>query len=576
MIRGSEEFATSSTIETDVVVVGAGPIGIATALELAGSGVQVALVESGIEHMDRAAQDLATLGSRQDDHFHSRSELTVRRQVGGASAMWGGRCVKFDPIDFEDRTITAHATWPIGYEDVEPYLVRACDWAMCGQAAFNARDIPEIAHRDMVPGLPDDGVRMTDLERWALPTRFGREYAAALRESPCLTLWTGLTCTEIVTTEAGVGDSVEHLVIKTLDGRQGRVAATDYVIATGGLEATRLLLVSNRYHPSGLGNAGGHLGRWYMSHVEARVAAVQFASDEVIYGYERDNDGVYVRRRFTFDPDLQREFGIPNAAVWLVNPPISDPAHGSGILSGVYLTLISPVGRFMLAGAIREPHTKTDGSPRILAHLRNIVRDLFPSIRFAVTFAYLRFFRKGRKVPGFFVKRADNRYPLHYHGEHLPHWESRVELTDELDALGMPRLRTHMHFSDADYESVRQAIVLIDEHLRRHGTGHVEWLTDDVESSVRAYLAGNAGCHQVGTTRMSKTPDGGVVDPHLQVHGVRGLYVASTSVLPTSSQANPTLLGIALGVRLAERLAEARMEGVPRERAAHASGRPDR
>src|SRR6516165_5692526 len=167
MIRGSEEFATSSTIETDVVVVGAGPIGIATALELAGSGVQVALVESGIEHMDRAAQDLATLGSRQDDHFHSRSELTVRRQVGGASAMWGGRCVKFDPIDFEDRTITAHATWPIGYEDVEPYLVRACDWAMCGQAAFNARDIPEIAHRDMVPGLPDDGVRMTDLERWA-------------------------------------------------------------------------------------------------------------------------------------------------------------------------------------------------------------------------------------------------------------------------------------------------------------------------------------------------------------------------------------------------------------------------
>jgi hypothetical protein len=128
---------------------------------------------------------------------------------------------------------------------------------VCGQPKFNARDIPEIAHRDMVPGLPDDGVRTTDLERWALPTRFGREYAVALRESPCLTVWTGLTCTEIVTTEAG--DSVEHLVIKTLDGRQGRVVATEYVIATGGLEATRLLLVSNRHHPSGLGNAGGHL-----------------------------------------------------------------------------------------------------------------------------------------------------------------------------------------------------------------------------------------------------------------------------------------------------------------------------
>jgi choline dehydrogenase-like flavoprotein len=420
----------------------------------------------------------------------------------------------------------------------------------------------------MVAGLPDGEVRTTDLERWSLPTRFGREYRAALREARSLTLWTGLTCTEIVTTDAG--DSVDHLAVKTLDGRAGRVVAADYVIATGGLEATRLLLASDRHHPAGLGNEGGHLGRWYMAHVEARVARVQFATDEVIYEHERDSEGVYVRRRFTFSPSLQRELGMPNAAVWLVNPPISDPAHGSGILSGVYLTLISPVGRFMVAEAIRERHTKTYGAPRLLAHLGNIVRDLFPSIRFAVTFSYARFFRKGRKAPGFFVKSAENRYLVHYHGEHLPHRESRVELTDERDALGMRRIRTHMHFSDADYESVRKGVALIDEHLRRHGVGFVEWLTDDVESSVRAYLEANAGFHQAGTTRMSDTPDGGVVDRHLQVHGVRGLYVASTSVLPTSSQANPTLLGIALGVRLAERLANARTEGVPHERTAHA------
>ena len=49
----------STTIRTDVVVVGAGPIGIVTALELAKSGVQVALFESGLEHMDKAAQELA-------------------------------------------------------------------------------------------------------------------------------------------------------------------------------------------------------------------------------------------------------------------------------------------------------------------------------------------------------------------------------------------------------------------------------------------------------------------------------------------------------------------------------------
>lgn len=558
MIRPHDHFPTGMTVETDVVIVGAGAIGIATALELAKSGVQVALLESGLDHMDRAAQALASFDSRQDDYFHSDASVTVRRQVGGTTALWGGRCVKFDPIDFDKRSITAQAPWPIGYDDVEPYLQRACDYARCGQAKFNAREIPELAGKEMIPGLPDGEVRTTDLERWAV-TRFGSEYRDALRNTPGLTVWTGLTCIEIVT--AVSGDRADHLVVKTLDGRAGRVVANDYVIATGGLEATRLLLASDRHHPGGLGNAGGHLGRWYMAHVDARVARVQFTADPVIHGYERDSEGVYVRRRFTFSSEMLQTAEMPNAAIWLVNPPISDPRHRSGILSGVYLALISPVGHLLLAEAIRQIHTRTEGSPQIAAHLRNVVRDALPSLWFAITFTYARFLHRGRKAPGFFVKSPGNQYLLEYHGEHLPHWESYVELTDECDELGMRRIRTHLHFSDADYRSARTAIAVIDRHLRRHGVGHIEWLTDDVEQSVKAHMKKYAGFHQGGTTRMSESPEDGVVDPHLQVHGVQGVHVASTSVLPTSSQANPTLVGIALGVRLAERLASVRRGG---------------
>lgn len=224
MIRGARDFTPGMTITTDVAVVGSGPICIVTALELAASGVQVVLIESGAQRPDRAAQQLAEFDSRHDDYFHSRSGLTVRRQVGGTSALWGGRCVKFDRIDFEHRLITEQAPWPIGYDDVEPYLQRACDWAACGRAVFNARDIPELAHRDLVAGLPDGAVRSTDLERWALPTRFGRHYRKALRRTAGLTLWTGLTCTEIVTEPAG--GRVDHLVVKTLPGAQGKVVAT--------------------------------------------------------------------------------------------------------------------------------------------------------------------------------------------------------------------------------------------------------------------------------------------------------------------------------------------------------------
>jgi choline dehydrogenase-like flavoprotein len=561
LLHKPSEFDHEHTLESDVVVVGAGAIGIATALELAESGINVALIDSGLTRKNKFAQSLAQFDSSQNDYFNCTSEFGVRRQVGGTTALWGGRCVPYDPIDFEDREfIPESGRWPIGYDDVTPYMQRACDWVNCGRPIFNAKELPELSGDSLVPSLPDADVISTSLERWSLPTRFGRKYAKDLKRSPNVHVWTGLTCTEVVT--AADGKSVDHLEVKSHDGRVGRVVARDYIIATGGLEATRLLLASDRHHPGGLGNQGGHLGRWYMSHVEARVAAIRFHTDKVIFEHERDSDGVYVRRRFTVSPAAQRAKELPNAAVWLVNAPISDPNHGSGILSGVYLTLISPVGRFLLADAIRAAHTKTYGKPEIRAHLLNIVKDFPNSLKFAFTFTYARFLRRGRKAPGFFVKSADNCYPLHFHGEHIPDWNSWVELTSERDALGMRKIRTHTSFTEYDYSKVREVIELIDEHLRTHGVGHVEWLTDDVEASVREYLGGTAGYHQVGTTRMSHSPDDGVVDANLRVHGTENLYVASTSVLPTSSQANPTLTGIALGMRLAEQLVRARTHDV--------------
>ena len=60
--------------------------------------------------------------------------------------------------------------------------------------------------------------------------------------------------------------------------------------------------------------------------------------------------------------------------------------------------------------------------------------------------------------------------------------------------------------------------------------------------------------HQMGSCRLGRDPRTSVADPHGQVHGVPGLYVADASGFPTASGVNPMLSVMALAYRVAQRI----------------------
>jgi choline dehydrogenase-like flavoprotein len=208
-------------IEADVAIVGAGPAGIVIALELAEAGHRVVLLESGGTRFDPEVQRLGdAVGT---DPHHVELSLATRRQLGGTSNIWGGRCVPFDPIDFEPRPIVGDARWPLDHGEVSPYFQRACEWCRCGDAVFDAAQLSELAGRSIVPGFADGEVRASALERWSLPTNFGRVYRGALERSPYLRLETGLTCTEIVPEAGASADGerkVGYLEARSRNGRR--------------------------------------------------------------------------------------------------------------------------------------------------------------------------------------------------------------------------------------------------------------------------------------------------------------------------------------------------------------------
>lgn len=560
MITDAARLEPGTRLTGDLVVVGAGPAGIVVALEVASQGFDVVLIESGRKSFSRQVQALADAGEL-DPNLHAPMSIATRRQVGGASVIWGGRCVPYDPVDFDHRPHIGDARWPVSYDELTPYFQRACDWLVCGRPVFDAATT-EVLPRSIVPGFPDGDVRASALERWSLPTNFGNEYRRKLRQSPRVRLVTGLTCTEIACSPDG--SCVDHLKCKTLSGKTLTARASRYVLACGGLETTRLLLASQRPNGEPLGNHSDHLGRWYMGHVEGVVANVRFLTpaQETVYDYVRDVDGVYVRHRISMARRFQHECQLPNVVAWLANPEIADPRHGSGALSLAYLLLASPVGRLFAPDAQRlsltgkrvpgAPYGPVQSDGSIREHLLNLLRDPAATGGFIIGFGGNRLGGRRPRAPGFFIPSPINVYPLQYHGEHIPHRESRVTLTPARDSLGMPRLRIDLRFSEQDIGGVVRAHRHWDEYLRRTGLGRLEYLHDDLEQAVAERIGG--GFHQIGTTRMAVRPEDGVVDRELCVHGMSNLFVASSSTFVTSGQANSTFMIVVFAVRLADHL----------------------
>ena len=555
MFVDANTVARLTAFQADACVIGAGPAGIVLALELAQAGFQVLLIESGNAVFDPVAQQLgeATIA---DPARHAPLSHATRRQFGGTSAIWGGRCVPLDPIDFEMREHAPLSGWPIPYRELAGHYPKACEYAGCGPADFASASALPDPQQTIVPGLPDGAVTSSSLERWASPTDFGVRYRADIARHRQVTCLLNATCTSI-----DFGDNparVASLAIATPGGNRLSATARWYAVTGGGIATTRLLLASNQVHRAGLGNSGGKLGRFYMGHLSGKIADIRFStpSERTIFGFERDSHGSYCRKRFAVSHEEQRNQRLLNCALWLDNPRLADPDHRSGILSLAVLALSAPIlGHRLAPEAIVAAATGGSGDFPRMPHFVNIMRDLPSVMTFAPAFVYKRFFAK-RRVPGFFVRSSGNLYALHYHAEQLPTEESQIRLGDETDIFGMRRPVVDLRFSEADADSVIGTHRLLDSHLRQHARGQLIYRFTDLRSAVLDQA--RDGFHQIGTTRMSADPREGVVDADCKVHGIGNLYVSSSSVFPSSGQANPTLSVIALSVRLAQRLTSVR------------------
>ncbi len=552
MLVEGRRIPDGERIKADICVIGAGAAGITLCNELAKAGLQVLLLEAGGPRHDKDVHAIYD-GTSLSPQTHAPPSMYRQRRFGGTTTIWGGRCVPLDPIDFERRDWVPDSGWPFDHTELEAYYGSAMVYLEAGNFAFSERDAL-CDWRPLVEGFASDTIDTDVVERFSAPTDFGMIHGRKLVSSPHATVIQHAGCLELV--QADGSKAVSHIRCGTISGNRFDVEASDFILAAGGLESTRLLLSSNRSNANGLGNESGLLGRNYMCHIEGSIAAIRFQPHDrqVVWWFETSKDQVYVKRRFHVREDEQRRRKTLNTIFRLHHANPADSAHGNPVLSAMYLTKHFLIPEYRRKVAMIEysyqEQQKSDVA-LISQHLWNVVRGAPALARFAASWLVERHL-KYHRIPYVALRSAHGVYPLDFNAEQVPNPESRVSLSNERDALGVPKLTIDWRMTERDTASIVQSHAILQKAVADSGVGTLEFFDPDIDAAARRSVP--VGGHHMGTARMSDDPTRGVVDPSCRLHAVPNVYVAGSAVFPTCGQANPTLTIVALAIRLADHL----------------------
>lgn len=552
MILTKDKFVNNQSLTADVCIIGSGPAAISVALNFVGTPTNVIMITGGGWTETVANQDLYR-GVVAPGAPHESLEENRRRQFGGTSAAWGGRCIPFEPVDFSKRSWVPNSGWPITYDDLLPYYERAAELCQIGRYEYDARKAFPANGREIVEGLDSEDFVSYPLERWSPPVHFAKTYRTELESSPNLRV---LLDAHVLTLQMGDdAHRISHVAVAVGEVRLS-IRAAQFVLAAGGIENPRLLLASqNRHFPTGIGNQHDNVGRYYMAHLDGTYAELSIRDRRKLRAdFERDAGGVYCRRRWWIPEPAQQAHQLLNSIFFLYHPTTQN-GHRDVVFSSIYVakSAIAVLGQKSVGRMVNKGK---EVLPSVKEHTANILKNGLSQTPDLIRLALKRM--EKRRLPYVLPSKKTEHWGLYFQAEQVPNRDSRVYLSNsQTDTFGIPRAEVHIAFKEIDVESVVKAHNLFVENFRKKNLGDVRY----DEAGLRQYLKSqidtfNSSAHHIGTTRMSDDPQTGVVDEHYKVYGTENLFVAGSSVFPTGGHANPTLTIVANALRLAKHLNE--------------------
>lgn len=130
-------------------------------------------------------------------------------------------------------------------------------------------------------------------------------------------------------------------------------------------------------------------------------------------------------------------------------------------------------------------------------------------------------------------------------------FNNKILLSDIKDSFGIPRCIVNYRFKN---EVVKSAKIITESFAQScidNDLGRIAIKNEIINLSKLENLGVN---HHIGGTIMGFDYKNSVVDKNLKIHGIKNLYIAGSSVFPSTGYANPTFTIVQLSLKLADEI----------------------
>lgn len=427
---------------------------------------------------------------------------------------------------FSDRSWVSDARWPITAADIAPFYDRG--FAILGMEQV-MRDDAAVWERIGVNAPPRTDRIEPIFTRWTPESNLAIHFRQDIMDNPALTVLLDAQVGALVT-EGDAVTGVEIRIAEKSGLRREILRGAKVVLANGTIEIARLLQLPTADGAPAPWATNPWIGRGFIDHVDCYAGSVKL-TDRKRFADLFDNafvDGLkYSPKLRLSDTAQQKAQLLEISSHFVFNSSIAENIANLKILI-----------KGLMKGRVEK-----SGLANPLA--------LLGTLRFIVPMA-LRYLRYRRML-----NLSDAGIQLRLTSEQAPLADSRITLTaTDRDAFDMPKVEVDWKISRDTVETLATFGEYIRDYLRDNGLAEVT-LDATLVARDPAYLADTDDAnHQMGGARMSASAQDGVVDADCAVFGTRNLYVAGAAVYPVSGFANPTFTAIALGLRLADHLAQ--------------------